>query len=853
MSLAAGTTLGAYDIVGVLGVGGMGEVFRAWDPKLGREVAIKVLPEAFAEDPGRLHRFQREAHALAALSHPSVVQIFDVGEHLGRPYLVMELVEGETLRQRMAAGPLPWRQAAELAAAVADGLAAAHAKGIIHRDLKPENLMLTVHGHVKILDFGLAKLREEQTLPSGMLRVVRPSAPTGGLTEAGLVMGTADYMSPEQVQGQAVEARSDLFSLGVILWEMTTGGHPFRRAAPEETMRAIRLGRPEAPAGSERPPSPLGRILRVCLAKEPSQRFKSALDLAEALRFAARTELGPRPVWDLRPRIESVVRRQTLWAALGLGAVATASGLYAWRRAPGAPPTPGSPAAPAASRIPSVLALPARVLGTGEAAYLTDAVPNSLSTLLAGVEGLDTKSPPSSVQVDKWKGDLAQITEAYRADHLVVTTITKEAKRLTLDVQLVDTRTWKVRWGHQYQGTQAAYNDLMREAAGALARALLREEAGGAPVLARPTTSSEAELAFGEGKHFQYRYRALQQEDDFKQAVAAFEKVFRLDPHQADAAAQLAVLHGWRSYQLGPTPAGEAERRVEETWARRALQVDPRCGMAWSLLGAVEVQARREDSERAVEYAVKGVCLAPNQAQVHITLATIVSGPGSVGLFIAGGRRSMELDPMDLTGPAFVALGLAWMGRGEESLAIVERALPREPGHVLFNETVKPYALMRLGRLDEAEAQLTRSGRPLRANSRFLLAAHRGQAEAARALAGPLLDHWLGPKPRAIDLGNAVLFNAPCLVRVGLRDEACRLLQKSLDMGAPPPLDWLLMDSDMQKLRSHPRFPGILRATREATAAVMRQLDQAKARGELPEYLCVQLEDLRRKISEASS
>lgn len=846
-TLAPGSSLGAYEIVGTLGAGGMGEVFRARDRKLGRDVAIKVLAESFASDPARLRRFQQETRAMAVLSHPNVVQVFDAGEHRGLPYLVMELVEGETLRKRMATGPMPWRQAAELAAAVADGLAAAHAKGIIHRDLKPENLMLTLDGHVKILDFGLAKLRKEQSNPHAPR--LRPGTPqlAGRLTEAGLVMGTADYMSPEQVRGQAVETPSDLFSLGVILWELVTGGHPFRRSTPGETMRAILMNRPELPGGKERLPSPLGGILRVCLAKDPAERFKTARAMAEALRFAARSDLGPRPILGRSGYPSQARGLQFLGAGLALALLGTAAGIYAWLRSQ----QPVPELATKTRNLPSVLALPARVYGAEESAFLTDAVPNTLSTLLSKVEGLDTKAPPSSFQMEKWKGDLARVTEAYHADHLVVTTITKNAKHLILNVQLVDTRTWKVRWGHQYEGTQADYNTLVRDAAEAVARTLTREEGLG-PVLARPTTGSDGELAFGEGRHFQYRYRALGRSQDFDQAVAAFEKAFRLDPRNSEAAVQLACLHGWRAYEAGTAQAGEAERQLEATWARRALEIDPRSGLAWSLLGAVEVQGRRENPDLAVEYAVKGVCLAPNQAQVHITMATILSGPGSVGLFIAAGRRSMELDPMDLTGPAFVALGLAWMGRAEEALAIADRALLREPEHLLLNHTVRPYALARLGRPDEVEAHFTRLGKPVGTTIRFWCAADRGQEAEARALAKGLLVHWLGLEERAIDIGNAAVFNAPYLVKVGLKDDAFRLLLRSVEVGSPPCLDWLMTNPEMQRLRHDPRFARILQASRNGAAMVAGQLGRAQIRGDLPEYLVGPLEDLHRHIAAAS-
>ena len=278
MTLSPGTQLGTYRIVAPIGAGGMGEVFRAKDAKLGREVAIKVLPPGFAEDPNRLRRFQQEAQTLAALSHPNVVQVFAAGEHQGRPYLVMELLEGETLRQCLEKGRLPWRKAAELAAAIADGLAAAHAKGIVHRDLKPENLVLTEHG-IKILDFGLAKVRPATLGEATTVDTTPPGTLDGAL------LGTIGYMAPEQVHGQPTDARSDIFALGCVLYEMVTGQRAFARASTVDTMAAI-LRDPVPPAGlSGSGGSPeLDRILAHCLEKAPGDRFQSAKDLGFDLR-----------------------------------------------------------------------------------------------------------------------------------------------------------------------------------------------------------------------------------------------------------------------------------------------------------------------------------------------------------------------------------------------------------------------------------------------------------------------------------------------------------------------------------------------------------------------------------------
>ncbi len=288
MTLNAGTRLGPYEILSPLGAGGMGEVYRAKDTKLHRDVAIKVLPESLAKDPDALARFEREAHAVAALNHPNILSIFDFGTHGETAYAVMELLEGETLREILSEGAPPLRRAVEWARQIAAGLAAAHGKGIVHRDLKPDNVFVTNDGRVKILDFGLAK-------PTAKERVTdQTHSPTvSAYTEPGTVMGTVGYMSPEQVKGRDVDARSDIFAFGAVLYEMLTGKRAFQRETAAETMTAILREDPPEPSAAERSiPPALDRILRHCLEKKPEQRFQSASDIAFALEDATGTSSG---------------------------------------------------------------------------------------------------------------------------------------------------------------------------------------------------------------------------------------------------------------------------------------------------------------------------------------------------------------------------------------------------------------------------------------------------------------------------------------------------------------------------------------------------------------------------------
>ena len=281
MAIDQGSRLGPYEVRGPIGSGGMGEVYRARDPRLGRDVAIKVLATTAAVGPDQLRRFEDEARAAAALNHPNILSVLDVGSHDGSPYVVFELLAGETLADRLRSGPVPPRKAVEYAVQVCEGLAAAHAKGIVHRDLKPSNLFVSRDGHVKILDFGLAKL----TSVLGDGEAASTIATRTG-TQPGLLVGTLAYMSPEQLRGEPADPRSDLFALGATLYEMLAGRPAFLRATPAETISAILRHDPEpiGPSPSGPVPPALEPIVRRCLEKEPEERFQSAKDLGFALR-----------------------------------------------------------------------------------------------------------------------------------------------------------------------------------------------------------------------------------------------------------------------------------------------------------------------------------------------------------------------------------------------------------------------------------------------------------------------------------------------------------------------------------------------------------------------------------------
>ncbi|HEY6051582.1 MAG TPA: serine/threonine-protein kinase, partial [Thermoanaerobaculia bacterium] len=306
MALSPGRRLGPYEILSSTGAGGMGEVYRARDSRLGRDVAIKVLPQDVAADAERLRRFEREARAASALNHPNIVTVHDVGVSGSTSYIAMEMVEGKSLRDLLLPGPLPVKKLLDVAAQIADGLAAAHEAGIVHRDLKPRNVIVTKQGHVKIVDFGLAKVALPVPAAPGDSEGSTVGDPT---TATGEVVGTVEYMSPEQARGKSIDYRSDQFSFGTILYEMATGKRAFARGTPADTLVAVLQQEPE-PLERIRPelPAPFRWITERCLAKAPEDRYSSTRDLA-------------RDLWTLKDRLAEIgdVSRNEVRAGVSRG------------------------------------------------------------------------------------------------------------------------------------------------------------------------------------------------------------------------------------------------------------------------------------------------------------------------------------------------------------------------------------------------------------------------------------------------------------------------------------------------------------------------------------------------------
>jgi serine/threonine protein kinase/tetratricopeptide (TPR) repeat protein len=652
MSLSAGTRLGPYEVIAPLGAGGMGEVYRARDSRLDRDVAIKVLPEHLAGDPVALSRFEREAKAVAAISHPSILAIHDFGTEGGVTFAVTELLDGETLRGRLAGAALPWQEAVELAVAVADGLAAAHSRGIVHRDLKPENLFLTSDGRIKILDFGLAR-REKTVSPPE-----QATAPTvTQQTMPGTVMGTVGYMSPEQVTGHAGDARSDIFSFGCVLYEMTTGVRTFSGRTGAETLSSILRDDPPDPRQSGRElPADVVRVILHCLKKEPDQRFQSARDLS----FNLKAILAGAITAPSLPRVTTGSRALRSTAVAGaVVAVLLAAGLGIWslRRDSGGA---------AARAIGSLAVLPfANSSNDPEADYLSDGLTENLIDQMTRVRSLRVMARGT---VFRFREAASPLETGRRLGVRAVLTgfVWRRGNGVSISAELIDTETGARLWGEKYDRPLA---DLLRvQDAIALAvadglRLRLPEEEKRALSLHGTENSLAYELML-KARHF---FQKTTEESNLE-AKRLYEEAAKADPKFVEA--RLGISNTYSSMAIN------GWGRPLEVWPREAEEV------------------------------AKVLALEPGNVLARAAVAHHRFYFDWDWSFCESEYRELGTDARVLRSEMFRPIGLYYWasGRSEESVALMERALRIDSGS-LDSRLMRASFLGHAGKIGEAIAE----------------------------------------------------------------------------------------------------------------------------------------------------
>jgi serine/threonine-protein kinase len=655
--LAASTRLGPYEIIAALGAGGMGEVYRARDTRLDRDVAVKVLPKPFTYDPDRRARFTREAKAVAALSHPNILAIHDYGTEQGVTFAVMELLEGETLRSRLVGGAVPWRKAVEIAAAVADGLAAAHAKGIVHRDLKPANIFLTADGRVKVLDFGLARVGPPAAPPAGTATYHTPH------TDPGTVMGTAGYMAPEQVRGHPADARSDLFALGCVLYEMVTGQRAFARETNAETMTAILHDDPPEPAGSGKAvPPELARVIRHCLEKNPDERFESARDLAFRLRELLTDSGVARPAPGLAGRLRS---RPAVVAALGLLAGLLAAVLILPRLF-----------APTGGAIDTIAVLPLAAANGGgpDADLLADGVTESLINSLARLPNLRRVLAWSTVQ--RYKGrdvNPQQLGRELGVRAVLTGRVARRGDTLDIQAELVEVETGAHLWGDKSQHKFADIVPVQEEIARQIAENLrLRLTGAERRLVKRHTASAEAYWLYLLGRHHWNR----RSRDGLQRGIEYFRQAIGVDPAYALAYAGLAD-----SYMLltaySHLPPGDAALAARSA-ADKALEFDPALGEGYISRGWIRYVYDWDWAGAEADFR-QALALNPGYATGHHWYADFLAAMGRFGEAEEQVRRAKEIDPLSAIINRDVAWTYYFAGRYDQAAEQLQKVLELDP------------------------------------------------------------------------------------------------------------------------------------------------------------------------------
>jgi serine/threonine-protein kinase len=784
MALVSGTRVGRYEVRALLGAGGMGEVYRAFDPTLHRDVALKVLPQHLALDPERVQRFTFEATAAGRLSHPHILTVYDAGVRDGVPFIVSELLTGETLRTRLERGPMPPQEASEVTVAIAQALAAAHASGIVHRDLKPENVFLTTERGVKVLDFGLAKLLDTAADPHG-------TDTRSLLTQAGVALGTVGYMAPEQVRGESVDQRVDVFALGALIYEMLSGRRAFAGPSSVDTLHAILHDDPPAVDVASDPMAlRLLRTAQRCLRKKPNERYQSVQDLAHDLQEVDATALAAHDGRSLT--------RRGAWAVAVAVALACASGLYLGRvRTESA----GNRGGGASARISSVAVLPLENLSHDpDQEYFSDGMTDAVIADLSQIGALRVISRTSVMRYKGARTSIPEIARELGVDGIVEGSVLQSGNRVRITATLVAAAQEHDVWAHSYEGDLSDVLALQRDVAASVARevqVVLTPDEDRRLSEAR-RVDPRAHSAYLRGRH------ALDEAGQAakERAIELFHTALGIDPQFSPA--YVGIADAYLALQSNYLPPRQV-MPLAKAAAMKALELDPTLPEAHSALGFVQAfyEWDRPSGEASLKRALAG---NPGLAVAHDYYALLLGALGRHDEARREATTARTQDPFSLT----IMADSAWVAylahRYNDQISESQRAIALDAG---FSP---PYAFLalgyeKLGRFDDAIATLEK-GRQIEDSSVMLEMLGGAYASAGRpADARRVLD----------DLQKQVHERYICpyeiaTVYAGLGDRRQTLewLKKGVEQRADC-MPWMNMDPKLDLLRQTPEFKEIER------------------------------------------
>jgi serine/threonine protein kinase/tetratricopeptide (TPR) repeat protein len=827
-----GTKLGRYEIRSKIGAGGMGEVYLAEDTRLHRKVALKILPTELAANKDRMRRFEQEAQAAAALNHPNIAHIYEIGEGEGVNFIAMEFVDGVTLREKIHKEQTELGKLLRFLQHAAEGLAKAHAAGIVHRDLKPDNIMLTRDGHAKILDFGLAKLIERPPMSGGdsseVATAVMPQHSTPGA-----VMGTIGYMSPEQAQGKTTEIdqRSDIFSFGCILFEAATGKKPFEAESVIKSLHMVVYEQqPRLADLNPSAPPELQRIVRRCLAKDPDERYQSIKEVAIELKELRREMKGrvgiditlppavnsapalstdDRSVQSTAARFDSVTptvssaeylvsgikkHRLTVGVALAILlvlVVGAAYWLFKYRGSAGG----------AAEAINSIAVLPFQNKSAdADTDYLSDGLAESLIFRLSQLPGLKV-SPASSVMRYKGKDtDVAKIASELGVDAVMTGRLIKRGDNLNITVELVDAKNNKSLWGEQYERKMSDLLATQREIAATIAQKLQLRLAGSETkgITKRYTDNNDAYQLYLKARF----YFARRSEEDIRRSIDLFQQAIKLDPNFA--LAYTGVGESWAVMPSYPYMESKDAMPLAKAAITKALEIDPDLPEAHTVAGMIAATYDWDWAKAEKEFK-RSLELDPNLAITHYRYAWVYLSPiGHHEEAIAEMSQAMELEPLSLVQGANFAGVYIYARQYDKALDQARKTYDMDPT-LITGQNWMCHALDINGNYAESLAiseKLSKTNRPIYAPLGYAYAksGHRQEAEAVLAKLNEIektktVSHYWG----------AITYAA-----LGEKDKAFAELEKAYQAR-----DWFLqrlkVDPFMDPLRDDSRFADLVK------------------------------------------